>query len=157
MKNIFFSFILLLFLTSCQFHNIETPGAQISWSVAEAKKNNTFICGYKLPGNKINGIKIETIFAEKKYSSDGGYFSKYQIDSINSQLVIVAKDYMAKDGLGLGVNWNISGFNPYSGKITYRNYNFKSFPDSIPIIITAITGKDSTKVVEKLTLYKIHG
>src|SRR6478609_4164326 len=100
MKRIrFYALFTLLFasLTSCDFHVIKRTGPQYSRSVNQAKQNQTFICEYKLKDSVINGVKIKSIFAERKYSHDGGFFSKFEIDCCNSQLVLVSKDYLASD------------------------------------------------------------
>ena len=57
-----------------------------------SKKHDTFICEYKLSGDKINGLKIESIFAEKKYWLGEGFWSRFDINCCESQLIIVFKD-----------------------------------------------------------------
>ncbi len=144
--------IISIVMTSCNFHVIKKPGPQVSWSVVQAKENKTFICSYKLKDSTINGIKIEAIFAERKYSSDGGFFSKFDIDCCESQLVIVSVNYLASEGAGFSVKWDIPGFNLYSSNLIYQDYKGGLFPDSIPISVISLKNK---QIIEKHTLYKI--
>jgi hypothetical protein len=143
--------ILSVAITSCGFHVVKNPGPQISWSVVQAKENKTFICSYKLK-DSINGIKIESIFAERKYSSDGGFFSKIDFDCCESQLVFVSVNHLASEGTGFGVKWSIPGFNLYSSYLIYKDFKGVIFPDSIPISVVSIKDK---QIIEKHTLYKI--
>ncbi|MGY4384643.1 hypothetical protein ACVWYN_001669 [Pedobacter sp. UYP24] len=57
--------IISIVLISCKFHVLKNPGPQVSWSVAQAKENNTFICSYRIKDSTLNGVKIEAIFAER--------------------------------------------------------------------------------------------
>lgn len=142
-----------ILMVSCNFRVVKKPGPQLSWSVSQSKENNTFICGYKLDDSIINGVKIESIFAEKKYSSDGGLFSGYNIDCCKSQLVIVSRDYLASDGTGFSVDWEIPNFYAFSSSIIYCDYNSNNFPDSIPLSVISLKDK---RIIEKLTLHKVN-
>lgn len=139
-------------MVSCDFHVVKNPGLQLSWSASQAKENNTFICSYKLEDSTINGVKIEAVFAERKYSSDGGFFSGYNIDCCKSQLVIVSADYLASEGTGFSVDWDIPEFNLYSSNLIYSDYKGTLFPDSIPISVLSTKDK---RIIQKLTLYKV--
>ena len=65
-----------LFLSSCNFNITDIPGPQISSTIETSKKHGTFICAYNLKGNKINGIRVESFFAEKKYWLGEGLFGE---------------------------------------------------------------------------------
>jgi len=150
--NSCFLFLLLsVFFSSCDFHLVKNPGPQISWSIKQAKENNTFIGAYKAKDRLLDSISIEVVFAEKKYSSDGGLFSKFDIDCCKSQLVIVTDNYLASEGKGFSVDWTISDFSLYSSNIIYKDYDKGSFPDSIPISVVSLKNK---RVLQRLTLYK---
>jgi hypothetical protein len=148
-------FLFAIFDEGCRFHYIENPGSQISSSIKVSKENSVFINAYKPNLDSINGILIDTVFAEKKYSSDGGFFSNYRIDSDKLQLIIVTHDYLVRDGKGFGVDWIIQGFNPYSGKITYRDYKQRELPDSMVMEVDSMNNGHLTHIIGKLTLYKI--
>jgi len=145
--------IISIVLASCDFHVVKNPGPQLSWSIAQAKKNNTFICSYRPSDSTINGVKIEAVFAERKYSSDGGFFSKFDIDCCKSQLVFVSADYLASEGTGFSVDWDIPNFNIYSSKLVYRDYKGVVFPDSIALL--AISKKDK-HIIQQITLFKVN-
>ena len=149
-------FALLGITTSCQFHLVKNPGPQISSSISESKNNNTFICQYRLSNKTINGVKIACAFAEKKYSSDGGLFSHYDINCCKSQLVIVSSSYLASDGKGFDITWKMRDFNLFNGKIIYRDYNTMMPPDSISLNVVAIKARDSTEAIGRFVLYKAH-
>jgi hypothetical protein len=157
MKNylLYLIFLFTILVEGCQFHYIENPGPQISSSIKVSKANSVFINAYKPNLNRINGVLIDTVFAEKKYSSDGGFFSNYKIDSNNLQLIIVTRDYLVRNGKGFGVNWIVQGFNPYSGKIAYRDYKQRELPDSIIMEIDSMNDGHLTQIIGKLTLHKV--
>jgi|688.fasta_scaffold289736_2 hypothetical protein len=151
-RSILIAAISILF-SSCDFQVVKNPGPQISRSVKQAIENNTFICSYKLCDSSINGVRIESVFVEKKYFSDGSFFSKFDVDCCKSQLVIVSVNYLASEGTGFSVNWDIPYFNLYSSNIIYRDYEGLLFPDSIPLKVVSIKGKNKN-VIQELTLYK---
>jgi hypothetical protein len=130
-------------------------GPQYSWSIQDAKKNKTFICEFKAESSVIEGSKIESIFAEKQYKSDGGFFSGYQIDSCKSQIVFVSKDYLTKEGKGYGVNWQMEGFQTYSGKIIFRKFNTSQFPGKIKIKVFKILN-DTLKYSQMIIFHKVN-
>jgi hypothetical protein len=142
----------ILLLTSCDFHVNNRTGPQYSWSVAQSKDNRSFICEYRLNNSIINGVDIKNVVAEHAYSSDGGLFSKYDIDCCNSQIVIVSKSYLASDGRGYSVDWDISGFKVYSSNIIYRELKGVNLPDSITLFVRS---KKNNSVLQTLTLHKV--
>ena len=153
-KNIFSIFftLLVVLLTSCDFHVVKRTGPQYSWFVDQAKQKKTFICEYRLSDSTIKGVKIESVFAEHKYFHDGGFFSKFDIDCCNSQLVVVSKDYLASYGTGYSVDWDIPQFEIYSSNIIYRDYKGTAVPDSILLKVIA---KSDSRVIQSITLRKV--
>jgi hypothetical protein len=125
-------------------------------SVKEAQKHGTFICEYKIKGGVINGVEIKTVFAEKKFWRDKGLLLKKEINCCESQLVIVSSKPFVMDGVGSGINWKVLGFETKSSYILSKDYKSTVLPDSISITAVAIKGKDSSQVIQKLNLYKIH-
>jgi hypothetical protein len=156
-KYAFFGMLICFLLSSCDFNINDGPGPKISSSVKESQKHGTFICAYKLRDNYISGIRIQTIFAEKKFLREKGFFLKKVISCCESQLIIVSStEPFSTQSSGYGVNWKITGFvtpSPFASVI-YRDYKGMLFPDSIPITVMAIKGKDSAQIIQRLTLYK---
>jgi len=158
-KCALFTLMVCFMLSACDFNVNDGPGPQMSSSVKESQKHSTFIGAYKVNGDAINGIRIETIFAEKKFWREKGFLLKKEINCCESQLVIVsATQPFSTQTSGYDTDWKILGFvNPSpSASIIYRDYKGVLLPDSIPITVVAIKGKDSSKVIQKLILYKIH-
>ena len=155
-KCIVFCLSICFLFLSCDFNINNRPGPQMSMSVKEAQSNGTFICEYGIVGNTINGIHINTIFAEKKFWRNEGVLLKKQINCCESQLIIVSAQHFSNDGTGYDFDWNLQGFEGLGNYLIYKDFMSISLPDSIPITVVAINGKDSTRVIEKLTLYKIH-
>ncbi|MEB0262309.1 MULTISPECIES: hypothetical protein [unclassified Mucilaginibacter] len=147
--------IINILLSSCGFNVTDNPGEQMSSSIDVSKNHSAFICAYQVQGNNINGIPIKTIFAEKEYWLDKGLFGKHHVDCCKSHLVIVSKGYFATDSTGYDINWELINFKSQHSSIIFKDYNGILFPDSIPIIVVSIKGKDSSQVIKKLTLYKI--
>jgi hypothetical protein len=145
------------FLTGCDFNINDGPGPKMSSSVDESQQHGTFICAYKLKLDTLQGIRIQTIFAERKFYREQGLWEKKVINCCESQLVMVSSTQpFSTQSAGYGVNWKIAGFitpSPFAS-IIYRDYKGVLFPDSIPIKIVAIKGKDSTQIIQRLTLYK---
>jgi len=159
MRYIYVVFYLTItvLLSSCDFKLNDEPGAQISASIKEAKSHGTFICSYGVKGNKIDGIEIKSIFAEKKYWRGEGVFFKKKINCCESQLVIVSNDNepFTTERAGFNKRWKINGFkNKYTLRL-FKEYEGILFPDTIPIAIMAIKGQDCGKIIQRLTLYKI--
>lgn len=152
---VFFSFLTLLFLSSCDFNINDSPGPQMSMSVREAQSHGTFICEYTVPDSSINGVKIKTIFAEKKFWRQEGVLLKKQINCCESQLVIVSTQSFSGGSSGYDVDWKLSGFESPSTYLVYRNFKSIIFRDSIPITIVVIKGRDSSQVIKRLTLHKV--
>ena len=129
----------------------------MSSSIKESKSHGTFICSYRIKGNKINNIPIEEIFAEHQFWRKNDHFLlQKRIDCCQSQLVIVSSMPFVVDGVGSDINWKVVGFETHSSYMINKAYKSISLPDSIPIIVVAIKGTDSTQVIQKLTLYKVH-
>ncbi len=131
-------------LTACDFNINDNPGPQMSSSIKESQKHNTFICAYKLRGAAINGIKIQTVFAEKQFFREKGFFLKKVIICCESQLVIVSQTQpFSTQSSGYDTDWKILGFvNPSpEASLIYRDYKGTLFPDSIPIIVISIKRK----------------
>jgi len=141
-------------LSSCGFNVNNSPGPQMSMSIKEAQKHGTFICEYKIKGGVINGVGIKTIFAEKKFWRQKGLLLKKQINCCESQLVIVSSEPFVADGVGSDINWKVVGFETQSSYIINKDYKSILLPDSIPITVVAIKGKDTSQVIQKLILYK---
>jgi hypothetical protein len=143
-------------LSACDFNINDSPGPQMSSSIKESKSHDTFICGYRIKGNKINNIPIEEIFAEHQFWRKNDHFLlKKSIDCYQSQLVIVSSEPFVVDGIGSDINWKVVGFDTHSSYMLNKNYKSILLPDSIPIIVVVIKGEDSSKVIQKLTLYKV--
>lgn len=142
-------------LISCNFNLTNIPGPQISSSIQSSINHKTFICSYLLNGSIINGVQIESIFAEKKYVLGEGIFGKFKIDCCQSQLVIKLKDDNTITTLNdVSENWEILGFMSNNSKILVKDFKGISFTDSLSIII--IPNVNNKVVFKKLTLYKSH-
>jgi len=156
MKNIFLisSFIVILLFSSCNFNITDIPGPQISTNIKSAKSHGTFICAFTPNGKKLNGSEMKSIFAEKKYFLNEGFFGRFDIDCCESQLVIIynGNDYVETLN-DIPQNWEVVGFFPSYTGILMKSYKGSVFPDSIPIkIIPDVKKPDS---IEMLTLYKV--
>jgi len=154
-KYRFFSFGICFLLSSCDFNVNDSPGDQMSMSIKEAKRHGTFICEYKIKGGVINGVRIKTVFAERKFLREDGLLLRKRINCCESQLVIVSTQPLSNEATGYDFDWKISGFESPGTFLIYKDYNGILFPDSIPITVVAVKGKDSTQFIEKRTLYKI--
>ena len=147
-----FRFILLgliMLFSSCNFNITDNPGPQTSTSIDWSKKHGAFICAYKVNGNRINGNLVESIFAEKKYRLNEGFFGTFEIDCCESQLIIVYDSSHNSNPLNdVPENWNY-----FRGEIIVKQYTGVVFPDTVHIRVRPNV-KDST-VVNDFTLYKI--
>jgi hypothetical protein len=162
MKTNFGIFILIVcfLLSSCDFNVNDWPGQQMSPSVKESKLHGTFICEYRVNGNNINGTAISSIFAEKQFSRQDNLLRSKEISCCESQLLVVSEAQpFSTQTTGYDTNWKIIGFaNPSpEASIIYRYYKGTLFPDSIPIKVVGLRGKDSSRVIKRLTLYKVQG
>ncbi len=151
MKYIVLSILICVCLVSCDFDIDASPGAQMSVSAADAKKHGTFLYSYRANKNALYNAEIETVFAEKQYWLDPKPFSKNKIDNLTSQLVIVCKN----DERDYDISWKISGFKSIHTLVIYKYYKGTTLPDTIPLQVVSINGKDTSKVIERDTLYKI--
>jgi len=148
------SIAITMLLFSCNFNITDNPGPQISSTIESSKKHNTFICAYKIDSNNINGIPIESIFAEKKYWLSKGFFGKFNINCCESQLIITFKDdnnIITLDGIPQ--NWEIIDFKPIHSKMLIRDYKSNLFPDTIQLKI--IPDVKNKQIFETLNLYRI--
>jgi len=57
--------------------------------------------------------------------------------------VIVSVNYLASEGSGFGVKWDVPGFNLYSSNLIYQDHKGILFPDSIPISVIRQIGADN--------------
>ena len=153
------AFILLAFtgcqiFLSCNFNITDVPGPQVSSTIETSKRHDTFICAYTLSGNKINGLRVESFFAEKKYSLSEGLLGKFKIDCCESQLVIsIEDDNTIITLIDTPQNWEIIGFKSLNSKIIVKDYKGISFPDSLAIVVRPDVRNED--IFEKLTLYKV--
>ncbi len=144
-----------MLLFSCNFNITDNPGRQISSTIESSKKHSTFICAYKADSSHINGIAVESIFAEKKYSLSKGFFGKFIVDCCESQLIIIFKDdtnIITFDDVPQ--NWEIIDFKPNHSKMLIRDYKNNLFPDSIQLKM--IPDVKKKQIFEILNLYKIN-
>jgi hypothetical protein len=153
------AFVLLAFLGckiffSCNFNITDISGPQVSSTIESSKRHGTFICAYSLSGNKINGLRVESFFAENKYSLSEGLLGKFKIDCCESQLVIRLKDDNTIITLNdIPQNWEIIGFKSLNSKIIVKDYKGIFFPDSLAIVVKPDVRSED--IFEKLTLYKM--
>lgn len=136
MKGFYVYFLLFMcaLFSACDFNINDSPGPQMSFSVKEAKKHGTFICAYSVKDSVINGIKISSIFAEKKFWRDEGVLEKKTINCRESQLVIISDSCLSCDGIGpYDSKWNISGFDLKSSYAICANFKGTTFHDRMPI------------------------
>jgi hypothetical protein len=142
-----FALIALLF-PSCNFNIDDNPGPQISSSVEDAKNHNTFICAYKVNRNRINGSLVNSIFAEKKYWLNEGFFGTFDINCCESQLIIVYDSSHNSTPLNdIPESWEA-----IHSDIIAKYYDGIVFPDTIHIMVKP----DVTKAIENdITLCKI--
>lgn len=156
MKGLFVYLLLfmLALLSACDFNINDSPGPQMSFSIKEAKKHGTFICAYSVKDSVINGIKISSIFAEKKFWRDEGFWEKKTINCSESQLVIITDSCLSCDGIGPYDNkWNISGFDLKSGYAICASFKGITFHDKMPIRLIRKTKNgylDSTVYLAKV-------
>jgi hypothetical protein len=144
----------VLFFSSCNFNLTDIPGPQISTTIRSSKKHGTFICSFRIKGNALNGVEIESIFAEKKYFLRKGFFGKSKINSSESQLVIVFKSDNKMITINdIPKNWDVVGFTLHNSKIIVNEYKGNIFKDSIQIKL--IPNLKVPSSFEILTLYKI--
>ncbi len=158
-KFAFISIVVIpLIFSSCDFNVNDSPGPKMSSSIKEAQSHGTFLCAYKVDNNVINGIKVETIFAEKQYSRENGFLLKKRIECCKSQLIIISLTQpFSTQNSGFDVDWKLTGFetpSPYAS-IIYKDYKGVSLPDSVPITVIALQGTDSSHIIQTLKLYKI--
>ena len=151
----FFSVITInVLLTSCNFNVTDIPGPQISSTIESSKKHGTFICEYKLSGDKINGLKVESIFAEKKYWLRKGFWSRFDINCCASQLIIVFKDDNTMTTLNdIPQNWEIIGFHLQNSRLMVTGYGGIILPNKISLEIRPDV--KNIHNLEKLTLEKV--
>jgi hypothetical protein len=150
-----YSFLLICMLTSaCDFNINDSPGPQMSFSIKQAKEHGTFICQYLVKDNIINGVKINTIFAEKKFWREEGFFERKTINCCESQLVIISDGCFSCDGIGpYDTTWNISGFDLKSSYAILANFKGTIFSDIIPIRV--ITKSKNGDIITTTNLTKI--
>ena len=165
MKHFFFSNItnricifsvitINVLLTSCNFNITDIPGPQISSTIESSKKHDTFICEYKLAGDKINGLKVESIFAEKKYWLGEGFWNRFDINCCESQLIIVFKDDNTMTTLNdIPQNWEVVGFHLQNSRLMVKGYNGTLLPNKISLDIRPDVRNIHN--LEKLTLIKV--
>ena len=141
--------ILLNLLSSCNFNITDMPGPQISSTIESAKKHGSFICGFKVNENKINGSPVNSIFAEKKYWLSEGFWGHFEVNCCESQIVIVYDvSHNAVKGNDVPEYWKY-----INNLVVTRYYKGTVFPDSITIkVIPDINKPDS---FGNFTLYKI--
>ena len=147
--------IFIATLESCNFNVENMPGSQISSSIKEAKQIGTFICAYRASQNIINGVNIESVFAEHQYVLGKGLFGNFTINCCESQLVIVSKDDLDYPTLDdVPQKWEIVGFEIINSRILEKDFKSINFPDRIVLEIRPdiIGHKDS---IVRTTLYKI--
>ncbi|WCT13651.1 hypothetical protein [Mucilaginibacter jinjuensis] len=124
-------------------------------SVEESQGHETFICEYKVRGNSINSVGIKTVFAERKFWREDNIWLKKEINCCQSQLVIVSTQPFSTEYTGYGISWKIQGFKAPGTYLVYKEYNGIVFPDSIPIFVVKIKNKDTSQVIETLTLDRV--
>lgn len=153
------TFILLAFICcqiflSCNFNITDNPGPQVSSTIETSKRRGTFICAYTFSEKIINGLQVESFFAEKKYILSEGILGKFEINYYESQLIIRLKDDNTIITLnGIPQNWEISGFKSLNSKIIVKDYKGIYFPDSLAIIVIPDVRNDD--IIKKVTLYKV--
>ncbi len=146
--------VITVLLVSCNFNITDNPGPQMSSTIQSSKAHNAFICAYKIDSNKINGIPIESIFAEKKYWLSEGFFGKFTINCCESQLIIIFKNDNNIISLdGIPQNWEIENFKPINSKMLIRDYKSNVFPDTIQLKIRPDV--KNKQIFQTLNLYKI--
>ena len=139
---------------SCNYNITDIPGPQVSTTIQSSKRHGTFICAYTLSGNKINGLRVESFFAEKKYCLSEGLLGKFNIDCCESQLIISLKDDNTIITLNdIPQNWEIIGFKSRNSKMIVKEYKGIFFPDSLPIVVRPDVRNED--ILKKLTLYKL--
>ncbi len=141
----------LSLIYACNFRVVKQPGSQYSTSVVYSKEVDAFICEYLPIDSLFNGVVIESIFAERKYSSNGGFLSGFENDCCNAQLIVVSKSYLASDGRGYGVDWEIPNFTLRSGSLISCDYKGVAIPDTIRLNIKR---KNDGKPIHNVVLYK---
>lgn len=121
---------------SCKFNITDNPGPQLSTSIESAKMHSTFICAYKIKGNMINNIPLESIFAEKKYSLGQGFFKGFETDCCETQLVIVFKENNKTASLNdVPTTWDIIGFSQPNSRIMVKYIKGIFLPDTVHIMV----------------------
>jgi len=135
-------------LSSCNFNIDDIPGPQTSSSIEDAKNHKTFICAYKVNGNRINGSLVNAIFAEKKYWLNEGFFGRFEINCCESQLIIVYDSSHNSTPLNdIPENWEA-----IHSDIIVKYYDGIIFPDTVHIMVKPDTAK---AIVNDIALYKI--
>ncbi|MEO6228563.1 MAG: hypothetical protein ABIP10_00480 [Ferruginibacter sp.] len=138
-----------LLLTSCRFNITDNPGPQISSNLESSKSHGAFLCEYKINGSRISGLKVKSIFAEKKYGLQTGFWGKFDINCCESQLVILFQDDNTMTTLNDNPeNWEVVGFHLHDSKIIIKYYQGISLPDNIEIYIRSnVENKDSFEII----------
>jgi hypothetical protein len=140
---------ILIMVSSCNFNINDNPGPQTSSSIESSKSHGAFICAYKVNGSRINGSLVESIFAEKKYWLNQGFFGSFDINCCQSQLVIVYDSSHNSTPLNdVPENWEV-----IHSDIMVKYYDGIVFPDTIHIMVKPDVKKDS---VNDITLYKVN-
>ena len=140
-------------LVSCNFNITDNPGPQISSTIQSSKAHNVFICAYRIDSSTINGILVESIFAEKKYSLSKGLFGKFNLNCCESQLIIIFKsDHNMISLDGIPQNGEIENFIPIHSKMLIRDYKTIFFADTIHLKI--LPDMKSKLIFKTLNLYK---
>jgi hypothetical protein len=150
--NIIYILFVIPPMSGCEFNITDKPGPQVSSTIEVSKKHKAYLCNYRIDGNKINGVLLNEIFVEKKYSLDKGFFSKFHVSDSLAQLVIVSKGDFATQYTGYAIDWQLVGFKSKASSIIYRDIG-TNLPDSIPLKVVSIKGKNKN-VIQELTLYK---
>jgi len=150
--SFFICLITFCLISSCNFNITDNPGPQISSTIESSKKHGTFICAYKITGNKLNGFEVTSIFAEKSYLLTEGLFGHFDIDCCKSQLVIVLKNDVIPTLNNEPINWKIIDFEIPHSSMAVKYYKSAVFPDKLDIQV--IPSIKDTSNIENITLLK---
>jgi hypothetical protein len=152
--TLIFFIVSFLIYSSCNFNITDKSGPQISSTIESSKNHNAFICAYDVNGHRINGLRIESIFAEKKYWLEDGYLGKFKINCCESQLIIKLLDDNTMITLNdIPQNWEAIDFRSLNSKMIVKFQKGIVFPDSITILIK--TDVKNKNILDSLTLYKL--
>lgn len=139
--------------SSCNFNITDKPGPQISSTIESSKNHGAFICAYDVNGNSINGLRIQSVFAEKKYWLEEGYLGEFKINCCESQLIIKLIDENTLITLNeVPQNWEVIGFRSLNSKMIVKSQKGIVLPDSITILIRPDVKNKNT--LESVTFHK---